>query len=92
MDSSTDHHLARMRDAIETCFAGQVAVARLAKRLEALLDMLRIDPPEWRAEFRMSCIVLGQHVDASEPLAMKVLSRLLAMVELQLVSRRACKI
>lgn len=101
MTSATDRYLERMRHAIEAHFGGELDLSRLVKRLEALLAVLKINPPEWCVEFRMSWAALEELVvvaaDRGDPdlvtrnerLVKTVLSRLLAMVEIQLLARRA---
>jgi hypothetical protein len=96
----TDRYLARMRDAIEDHFRGELELGRLVHRLAALLARVDLHH-DWQEEFTMAWLELEQVlliaadcgepelVTRSERVVLRVLSRLLAMVEIQRIARRA---
>src|SRR5260221_679445 len=96
---ATDRCLTRMRDAIEAHFRGELELGRLVHRLAALLARAEVEQ-DWRDEFTMAWLELEQVlliaadcrepelVPHSERVVLRVLSRLLPMVEIQLIARR----
>ena len=96
---ATDRYLARMRDAIEAHFRGELELGRLVHRLAALLARAEV-PEDWHDQFTMAWLELEQVlliaadcgepglVPSSERVVLRVLSRLLVMVEIQLIARR----
>jgi hypothetical protein len=96
---ATDRTLTRMRDAIEAHFRGELELGRLVHRLAALLVRAEVSQ-DWHDEFTMAWLELEQLLliaaDCGEPelvphserVVLRVLARLLAMVEIQLIARR----
>jgi hypothetical protein len=96
---ATDRTLTRMRDAIEAHFRGELELGRLVHRLAALLARAEVSQ-DWHDEFTMAWLELEQLLliaaDCGEPdlvphserVVLRVLARLLAMVEIQLIARR----
>lgn len=98
--SIDQRHLLRMRDAIESYYAKQMAFGRMINNLETLLGLLEHASEDWRDKFlhewgKLEDILAvaadrGQPslIDENEKSINEALSRLLAMIEIVRLGRQ----